>query len=398
VSRRIFVEELVHTPIEEQGDEIVERKGIGHPDSVADGLAEAVSRALSKMYLARFGRILHHNTDQVEVVGGQSAPKFGGGVFLEPAYILLVGRATTVVNGERLPYRTTAIQAAHDYLATSCTNLNVDADVIMDCRIGQGSVDLRGLYDTQKQLANDTSFGVGFAPFSETETIVLETEQVINGALKRDLKEVGQDIKVMGVRHGDSIRLTIAAALVDRFVPDKDHYRSVIEELRERVLDNAVKYTDREVKVDINTGDNYDTDIYYLTVTGLSWENGDDGSVGRGNRVNGLITPYRPMSMEAAAGKNPVTHVGKLYNILSFQIADRLVKEHPGRVKEVWVRIVSQIGKPIDEPQAATAQIIPEAGTHLGAIAKDAESLVDEELGKIYKLTDRIVAGECRVF
>ena len=398
MSRRIFVEELVHTPIEEQGDEIVERKGIGHPDSVADGLAEAVSRALSKMYLARFGRILHHNTDQVEVVGGQSAPKFGGGVFLEPAYILLVGRATTVVNGERLPYRTTAIQAAHDYLATSCTNLNVDADVIMDCRIGQGSVDLRGLYDTQKQLANDTSFGVGFAPFSETETIVLETEQVINGALKRDLKEVGQDIKVMGVRHGDSIRLTIAAALVDRFVPDKDHYRSVIEDLRERVLDNAVKYTDREVKVDINTGDNYDTDIYYLTVTGLSWENGDDGSVGRGNRVNGLITPYRPMSMEAAAGKNPVTHVGKLYNILSFQIADRLVKEHPGRVKEVWVRIVSQIGKPIDEPQAATAQIIPEAGTHLGAIAKDAESLVDEELGKIYKLTDRIVAGECRVF
>src|SRR3990170_5346166 len=233
VPRNIFVEELVHTPIEEQGTEIVERKGIGHPDSVADGLAEAVSRSLSKMYTDRFGRILHHNTDQVEVVGGQSAPKFGGGVFLEPAYILLVCRATTVVNGERLPYRTTAIQAAHDYLATSCTNLNVDADVIMDCRIGQGSVDLRGLYDTQKQLANDTSFGVGFAPFSETETIVLETEQGINGALKRDLKEVGQDIKVMGVRHGDSIRLTIAAALVDRFVPDKDHYRSVIEELRE---------------------------------------------------------------------------------------------------------------------------------------------------------------------
>jgi S-adenosylmethionine synthetase len=398
VTRRIFVEELVHTPIEEQGAEIVERKGIGHPDSVADGLAEAVSRALSKMYLDRFGRILHHNTDQVEVVGGQSAPRFGGGVFLEPAYILLVGRATTVVNGERLPYRTTAIQAAHDYLSSSCTNLNVDADVILDCKIGQGSVDLRGLYDTQKQLANDTSFGVGFAPFSETETIVLQTEQMINGPLKRNLKEVGQDIKVMGVRHGDSIRLTIAAALVDRFVPDKDHYRNVVQELRERVLDNAIKYTDREVKVDINTGDNYDTDIYYLTVTGLSWENGDDGSVGRGNRVSGLITPYRPMSMEAAAGKNPVTHVGKLYNILSFEIADRLVKEHRGKVKEVWVRIVSQIGKPIDEPQAATAQIIPEAGERLGAIAKDAEALIDEELSRIYKLTDRIVAGECRVF
>ncbi len=388
----------MHTPIEEQGTEIVERKGVGHPDSIADGLAESVSQALSKMYKERFGRILHHNTDQVEVVGGQSHPKFGGGVFLEPAYIVLVGRATTEVNGERLPYRTTAIHAAHDYLTKTCTNLNVDDDVILDCKIGQGSVDLRGLYDTQKRLSNDTSFGVGFAPFSETETLVLQTEQLINGPLKKDLKEVGQDIKVMGVRQGDKIRLTIAAAIVDKYVPDKDHYKAVVQELRERVLDNAVKYTDREVKVDINTGDNYDAGIFYLTVTGLSWENGDDGSVGRGNRVSGLITPYRPMSMEAAAGKNPVTHVGKLYNLLSFDIAERIVKEHPGKVKEVWVRIVSQIGKPIDEPQAAAAQIIPEKGTKLASIEKDAEAIVDEELGKIYKLTDRIVAGKARCF
>ena len=398
VPRNIFVEELVHTPIEEQGTEIVERKGIGHPDSVADGLAETVSRALSRMYLERFGRILHHNTDQVEVVGGQSAPKFGGGMFLEPAYILLVGRATTVANGERLPYRTTAMEAARDYLRRTCTNLNVDADVTLDCKIGQGSVDLRGLYDTQKHLANDTSFGVGFAPFSETERLVLKTEELINGPLKKELKEVGQDIKVMGVRQGDSIRLTIAAALVDRYVPDKGHYASVIEELRERVIDHAARHTKRRVTVDVNTGDDPAAGIFYLTVTGLSWENGDDGSVGRGNRVSGLITPYRPMSMEAAAGKNPVTHVGKLYNILSFDIADRIVAENKGKVKEVWVRIVSQIGKPIDEPQAAAAQIIPEKGTKIASIRKEAEAIVDEELAKIYKLTDRLVAGKARVF
>ena len=396
--RNISVEELVHTPIEEQATEIVERKGVGHPDSIADGLGEAVSRALSKMYLERYGRILHHNTDQVEVVGGQSAPKFGGGAFLEPAYILLVGRATTLVNGERLPYRTRAVQAAHDYLVNFCTNLNVDADVIIDCKIGQGSVDLRGLYDTQKFLANDTSFGVGFAPFSETETIVLKTEELINGALKKDLREVGQDIKVMGVRDGDSIRLTIAAAMVDRYIPDKDHYRSVVAELRERVLDNAAKYTDRKVEADINTGDNVDAGIYYLTVTGLSWENGDDGSVGRGNRVSGLITPYRPMSMEAAAGKNPVTHVGKLYNLLAFEVADKIAREHEGKVKEVWIRFVSQIGKPVDQPQVASAQIIPEQGTHISKFKSEVEALVDESLADIYKMTDKIVAGKVRVF
>src|SRR2546426_9550907 len=312
VARNIYVEELVHTPIEEQSTEIVERKGVGHPDSVADGLAEAVSRALSRMYIERYGRILHHNTDQVEVVGGQSAPKFGGGVFLEPAYILLCGRATTSVNGDRLPYRPVAIHAAHDYPQRSCTNLNVDDDIIIDCKIGPGCVDLRGLYDTRKQLANDTSFGVSFAPYSETENLALKTEELINGPLKKDLKEVGQDIKVMAVRNHDKIRVTIAAAMVDRYIPDKDHYRSVVDELKERVLDNAVKQTNRDVAVDINTGDNYDAGIFYLTVTGLSWENGDDGSVGRGNRNTGLITPYRPMSLEAVAGKNPVTHVGKL--------------------------------------------------------------------------------------
>jgi len=398
VARSIVVEAHNHTPIERQSTEIVERKGIGHPDSIADGLAESVSRALCKVYIERFGRILHHNTDEVQVVGGQSAPKFGGGVVLEPAYILLVGRAVTQVNGERLPYRTTAVQAAHDYLSTTCTNLNVDADTVIDCKIGQGSVDLRGLYNTQKQLANDTSFGVSAAPYSETELLALRTEELINGPMKKDLREVGQDVKVMAVRLGDDVRLTIAAAIVDRYVPDKDHYVNVIEELRERVLDNSAKLTNRNVAVDVNTGDNYYEGIVYLTVTGVSFENGDDGSVGRGNRVNGLITPYRPMSLEAAAGKNPVTHVGKLYNLLSFDIAQKVADECEGDVEEVWVRIVSQIGKPIDQPQMAVAQLSLAKGVKLPAVKDTVSGIIDEGLENIHKITERTVAGKVRVF
>ena len=396
--RNIVVEALTHTPIERQETEIVERKGIGHPDSIADGLAESVSRALCRMYRERYGRILHHNTDEVQVVGGQSAPRFGGGVVLEPAYILLVGRATTQVNGERLPYRTTAVQAAHDYLSKTCTNLNVDADTVIDCKIGQGSIDLRGLYETQKQLANDTSFGVCAAPYSETELLALRTEEMINGPLKKELPEVGHDVKVMAVRRGDKVRLTVAAAIVDKFVPDKDHYISVIEQLRERILDNAAKISNRHVAVDVNTGDNYYEGILYLTVTGVSFENGDDGSVGRGNRVNGLITPYRPMSLEAAAGKNPVTHVGKLYNLLSFELAQKIADECKGDVVEVWVRIVSQIGKPIDQPQIAVAHVALAEGVKLASVKDTVEGVVDEGLETIDKITDRVVAGKLRVF
>lgn len=384
--------------MEEQQVEIVERKGLGHPDSVADGLAESVSRALCKMYLKRYNRILHHNTDECQVVGGQSAPKFGGGAVLEPIYILLVGRATTEVNGERLPYRTTALDAAHDYLTKNFGNLDVDMDVTLDCKISQGSVDLRSVYETRRMLANDTSFGVSYAPLSETERVALEAERFINGKLKKKLPEVGEDIKVMACRNGDQIRLTIAAAMVSGKIPDKDHYVSAIEQLRSELMDHCTKLTRRELTIDINTADNTETGIFYLTVTGLSMENGDDGSVGRGNRVNGLITPHRPMSLEAAAGKNPVTHVGKLYNILSNIIANEIVELGRGDIVEVHTRILSQIGKPIDQPQAASAQVIYANNVDPSRYQKEIEALIANRLERIGEITPRIVNGEINVF
>lgn len=398
MARNILIKESTQTPVEQQSVEFVERKGIGHPDSIADGLAESVSRALCKMYIERYGRVLHHNTDETQIVGGQSAPKFGGGAILEPIYILLVGRATTSVNGERLPYRTTAMKAAYSYLEKTCKNLDVDWDVVLDCMIGQGSVDLRGLYETQHLLANDTSFGVGFAPFSETERITLETEKYINGRLWKKMPELGEDVKVMACRNGKDIDLTIACAMVSSKVPDKSHYKSVIEEMKENVADFAAKYTKRNLKVYVNTADDYKKDMYYLTVSGLSMENGDDGSVGRGNRSNGLITPMRPMSMEASAGKNPVTHVGKLYNLLSNRVAEEIFKVGRGDILEVHARILSQIGKPIDDPQAASANIIYAPNVDKKKYEREAIAVFDEQLKSIYKLTDEIVAGKVTVF
>src|SRR3989339_148713 len=391
MSRNIFVKELTHTPVEQQTVEFVERKGIGHPDSIADGLAESVSRALCHMYIERYGRILHHNTDETQIVGGQSAPKFGGGSILEPIYILLVGRATTNVNNERLPYRTVAMKAAYSYLEKTCKNLDVEWDVVLDCMIGQGSVDLRGLYETQRLLANDTSFGVGFGPLSETEKITLETEKYINGKLWKKMPEVGEDVKVMACRNGKDIDLTIACAMVSSKVPDKSHYKSVIEEMKDNVTDFASKHTKRNLRVFVNTADDYKKDIYYLTVSGLSMENGDDGSVGRGNRANGLITPMRPMSMEASAGKNPVTHVGKLYNILSNRVADEIYRMGRGDILEVHTRILSQIGSPLVEPQLATANLIFAPNVDKKKYEREAVALFDEQLKNMHKLTDEIV-------
>lgn len=398
MARNIVVETINEQLIEERNVEIVERKGIGHPDSIADGLSETVSRALCKMYLERFDRILHHNTDETQIVGGQSAPKFGGGLILEPPYILLVGRATTEVKGERLPYRTIAMKAAYNYIKNHFKHLDAHWDIVLDCMIGQGSIDLRGLYETKKRLANDTSFGVSFAPLSDTERLTLETERFINGKLKKKLPEVGEDIKVMACRTNEKIHLTIAAAMVSPLISDQDHYLNLIGQLKNEILDHSAKYTDRTVTVDVNTGDNADLDQFYITVSGLSMENGDDGSVGRGNRVNGLITPFRPMSMEAAAGKNPVTHVGKIYNILAQKIANKIADMGGEDIKETRVRIVSQIGRRIDDPQTASIQLIYGDNVNPSKYEADAIAIVDDGLENIDKLTEEILRDEITVF
>lgn len=397
MKRNVSVTRCHEKCTEEIEIELVERKGMGHPDSVADGIAESISRDLSTMYMKRYGRILHHNTDQMEIVGGQSKPEFRGGIILEPVYILLSGRAVTKVGEDRLPYRSVAVRAARDYLKTFA-HLNVDEDTMIDCRIGQGSVDLTSVYDTQRRLANDTSFGVSYAPFSETERITLETEHYINGELKGEMKELGYDVKVMSLRRKDAIDVTIAVAMVGKEMDDLDHYISIKEELHEKLLDNASKITTKKINFYINTADDYERRVTYLTVTGLSMENGDDGSVGRGNRANGLITPNKPMSLEAVAGKNPVTHVGKLYNLLAIKIADQIVKEGGNDIREAKVRLLSQIGKPIDQPQIASIELITAEGADFETLKKEAESVANEWLSNMDRITKACIEGKISVF
>ncbi|MFQ5814899.1 MAG: methionine adenosyltransferase, partial [Candidatus Hydrothermarchaeaceae archaeon] len=248
--RNIIVESIKRTPVEEQKVELVERKGIGHPDSLADGIADAVSRALCKEYVESFGTVLHHNTDQVEIVGGRAAPEFGGGQMLNPIYVLLSGRATTFVGEKLVPVNKVAIKAARDYVGSTLRNLDVDDDLIIDSRIGQGSTDLMDVFSRKGNIpvANDTSFGVSYAPFSDVEKLVLETERTMNSdAFKKKFPESGEDIKVMGLREDDKITLTIANAMVSKYTPHLDHYIDAMAKMREEIARLAKGITEREV-------------------------------------------------------------------------------------------------------------------------------------------------------
>ncbi|WP_144921184.1 methionine adenosyltransferase [Halorubrum salsamenti] len=400
MDRNIQVSRLDRRAVEDQEVEIVERKGVGHPDSICDGIAESVSRALSQLYLDRVGKVLHYNTDETQLVAGRAAPAYGGGEVVEPLYVLIVGRATKEYEGEQLPVDSTALAAARDYLSEAIPELEYGTDVIVDVKLGEGSGDLQDVFgeDTQQvPMANDTSFGVGHAPLTETEAIVYEAERELNTTYHSDHPELGPDVKIMGKREGDRIDITVAAAMVDQYVDDLDEYDDAVADVREFVTELAEARTDREVHVDVNTADDYDEGSVYLTVTGTSAEQGDDGSVGRGNRANGLITPNRPMSMEATSGKNPVNHIGKIYNLLSTRIAESVTDEVDG-IRDLQVRLLSQIGRPIDEPHVADAQLVTEEGLEVDDIEEEVAAIVDEELANVTDVTRSVIDGDVSTF
>lgn len=400
MQRNIRVEALNQVPLERQQVELVERKGIGHPDSIADGVAESISRALCGMYMDEVGVYLHHNTDQGEVVAGQSMPKFGGGRIIRPIYILIDGRATREFEGRVFPTDSVAVEAAHKYIRACIPNLDHDRGLIVDCRLGTGSTDLQDVFrpcNSRIPRANDTSFGVGHAPFSETETLVREVSRYIDEDLSRRRPMIGQDVKVMGLRDGDRIRLTIGCAMIDRFCPGLAEYMETKAWMEDEILGFCRPFTSRQVDVDVNTADEIDTGSIFLTVTGTSAEMGDDGSVGRGNRANGLITPNRPMSMEATSGKNPINHIGKIYNILAIQIANACVAGVDG-IAECYVRLLSQIGTPIDHPLVASVQVLPADGVDVGEARRELEGIVDAQLSEITCVTEKVIRGELGTF
>ncbi len=398
--RNIRVEEAEGIAVEDQHVEIVERKGIGHPDSICDGVAEEVSRALAQTYLDRFGKPLHFNTDETQLVAGTAAPAFGGGEMLEPIYLLIVGRATKKYEGERIPAETIALRTAREYLDERFPYLDVGSDIIVDVKLGEGSGDLQEVFDEDGRavpMANDTSYGVGHAPLTETEQIVYNTEHRLNTEYAEENPHIGQDIKVMGKREDDHIDVTVAVAMVDEHIDSLDAYEAAVEGVEEYVLGLAEEYTDRNVTIHVNTADDYEEGSIYLTTTGLSAEQGDDGSVGRGNRANGLITPNRPMSMEATSGKNPINHIGKIYNLLSTEIAESVASDVDG-IRQVQIRLLSQIGRPIDQPHVADAKIVTAEDVTLEDIHSEIEDAVDDELSRVTELTQRVIDGELSTF
>jgi S-adenosylmethionine synthetase len=379
------------------GVEVVERKGLGHPDTICDALAERLSLALSRFYLERFGAIHHHNVDKALLWSGVTRPRFGGGEVLEPLEIFLAGRATLEVGGVRVPVEDLAVEGSRAWLREHMHALDPESHVIVRPLVRPGSADLVELYGrgwkTGTWLANDTSCGVGWAPLDELETVVDRVERALSASAREAGRlEVGEDVKVMGVRRGGGIRLTVGCAFVDRHLADGEAYLAAKDAAARRAREAALAATGCDVEVEVNAADDPGAGSYYLTVTGTSAEGGDDGGAGRGNRVNGLIAPGRPMTLESAAGKNPVTHVGKIYNVVASLIAESVVEALP-EVAEARCLLLSRIGRPVRDPQVAGVTVWCREPVPSGALEGRVEAVVRDHLARVDRLWQDLLEG-----
>jgi len=400
--RNILVNVLKQTPLEQQKLEIVERKGVGHPDCICDSIMDRVSVRLCQEYLKRAGVILHHNIDKSLLAAGEAEPRFGGGKIKKPMLLVIGDRATFDVDGDRIPVEDLAVKTAKQWFKERLRFVDPEEHVRYQVELKPGHPELMDIFKRKGKVlgANDTSAAVGYAPMTRVEQIVLGTEKYLNSpGFKKHFPESGEDIKIMGYRKNGELRLTIGMAFVDRFVKSESDYFRKKQAIHEVITEFVEKKANFDkITIELNTLDVKGRGIQgvYMTVLGSSCEEGDSGQVGRGNRTNGVIPLNRPFCSEAAAGKNPVSHVGKIYNTLTHKIAAEVYKQVSG-LEEVYIWLLSQIGKPIDLPAVAAAQVVMKDSNSFESVKDQIQEVVDRELENIDKFTEELAKGKISI-
>ena len=390
----ILVEELAGPPVAQRRIEVVERKGIGHPDTICDSLVEAIALALNRMYLERLGVVAHYNVDKALLVAGQCRKTFGGGEVIRPMDLIVGDRATFEVEGHKLPVEETAHAAVDTWLADHLPR--VAPHVRTRIVLAPGSAELTGIFalPATEIVSNDTSGASGYAPLSATEEIVMAVEGFLNGsAFKAAFPDTGHDVKVFGWREDDRLRLTVAMPLLAGPTSSEHAYfrrkDAILAALAEQFPATRLEIAWRLNNLDVA---GRGSDGVYLTLTGTSAEDADSGQVGRGNRANGLIAFARPNGGEATAGKNALAHAGKVYSVLSHRLARRIHTAVAG-LAEVYVHLAARIGEPIDQPWVGV-QVILDRGVALANVEPAIRQTVQAETQGLAEFRLRLARGE----
>lgn len=389
---------VINTKFESDSVTFVERKGIGHPDTLADNLAEYLSSTYSRYTLDKFGAILHHNFDKLGILGGKSLVKFGSGKMIAPIRVLINGRISDKFGTEDIPYKELLSSSTHDFIHRRFGELIPDDMISIVFNISTASspghsdkneksgssrnywFQPRGLEDLpeiKSLFSNDTSIGCGYYPLKNIESYVLRLENdLTQGEFSKKYQWAGTDVKIMGSEIEGKIEVTLCVPQISRYVSDLDEYIVNIGLVKDYLARHSIKHLGKKINFNLNTRDDYEKQELYLTATGSSIESGDEGLVGRGNRVNQLITINSPMSMEGASGKNPVYHIGKLYYIAAHQIAKKIYDEFDELKNEVY--LVSNSGRALISPWKTVIKVSEDSGADVSKLKTFVTKCLDE--------------------
>lgn len=345
--------------MDEREIEIVERKGIGHPDTLADGVAEAISIEYSRYCLNRFGAVLHHNVDKIAFIGGETSVNFGQGKMTTPVKLVLNGRMSISFGEQKIEWIEIQKKAAREYLQSVLPHFNVEEwleFIILTNSFSHFSswfkpVTIDDVPDYKKPHANDTACCIGYWPLSAIETLVLELENFFyQENWKPRFNFIGQDIKIMATRRGYHVGIIMCIPFISIITPDPNFYQEQLAKIKAQLLSRSreVLGDKYRVSLSLNTADNLFEGDYYLLLSGTALEGGEEGVVGRGNRINGLIPCMRSYTMESPFGKNPNYHVGKVYGYLVNQAAKAIAEELEC---ECCIYVVTANGDPLRSPK-----------------------------------------------
>ncbi|MFW6017160.1 MAG: methionine adenosyltransferase [bacterium] len=313
--------------------EMVERKGLGHPDTLCDAIAEKTSQLYSKFCYKKYNKIAHHWFDKVMLIGGESDISYGFGRLIKPYRLIFAGKCAKKICGSRVPLNEIFEEAARSILENYLTEFDINKHLI----IVDETVDHQGTGRESKRYrpnsiedlsditiynkrSNDCNLLAAHYPLTRLENIVYELENFINNMeYKNKYPMVGWDVKIVGVRDEEDYEIVVNVPVLAKYINSREDYDSVVEivrcDLNQMILSNY------DINYDLIINPQDVTGQPYITVFGSAADTGDVGVVGRGNRINGLITPMQPMSIEASAGKNVIDHTGKLYASLSKKLS-----------------------------------------------------------------------------
>lgn len=404
--------------IDDTDYEVVERKGVGHPDTLCDTIAEKISQAYSQYCLEHYGIILRHMVDKIALSGGSAKVKFGGGEMQKPIRLYLNCRFTRTYQDETIPYLQIVTEVVRKHFGEILPLLDLDKWLMIVDNThfapGPGVVyEADGSTRNERQFffevpqkefavfhdnslrSNDTSTTVTYSPLSITEKIVLLVEKTLNDKeFKKTYPFVGSDIKVMARRMQKKIDITVCVPFISLHTPDKEFYAQnlvVLETLIKELVLN--KHDEYKVSVSLNTRDNPSKSDYYLTLTGSAIESGDEGVVGRGNRYNGIIPFTRHMSTEACCGKNPVYHVGKIYTAIGSIVSNEIFSLLG---LETCIYLTSQMGRSISDPWSVYVEVY---GEEISPTQRQfIEGIVERCLANANETTKKIVRGEINLY